>query len=606
MQLTIGVKMFKVTYDSQNPDFKKPFGAVRQKEKIEFNILTNESCDVKLITNSILGFESFDLDHVCKDSDHHRYFLEFDTSKYLGSVYYYFELNKNGKHYYYTNNDDATGGLGKLDVVKPDFYGSIGKTLEKKPELFYQFYVHDIKYKVPEWFKTGVTYHIFVDRFNNEDSTLEDVDKELFEVYGGNLNGIINKLDYLEDLGVNIIYLSPIFEAEGHHKYNTGDYERIASDFGDIDIFKQLISELKKRGMHLILDGVFNHSGSDSRYFNKDGNYDSLGAYQSRDSKYYSWYKFIDFPDKYECWNGIDTLPEYDQESWEVLDYFFYGDDSIVKRWLNMGIDGWRLDATDLLSDEYLTHIYRNVKEVNPDSIIIGELWNDASTFISENEKRIRTYMCGNEIESVTNYPFHGLIINYSNGQFTPRTFLKKIYSLMENFPIEYYYALWNFTGTHDIPRILSILDGDIDVLKMFAVLLMTLPGVPMIYYGDEVGLKGEGDPDNRRPFPWSDMNMDIHNQFRELIAIRQNFDALKRGSVHFIEDDDFLIYERKYGDEYIYVVLNNSENAVFDIRLISGGIILKDILTDEIYGPSNEEFELEKLSYKILKKEKC
>lgn len=595
--------MFKAIFDSQDSYFKKPFGAVRQKEKIEFNIKTNELCDVKLITKSLLGFESFNLDYVCEEKDYHKYFLEFDTSKYLGPIYYYFELNSDGKTYYYTNNDDITGGLGKLDTIKPDFYNNIS-AFEKKPELFYQVHVYDIKTKVPEWFKTGVTYHIFVDRFNNEDSTLEDVDKDLVEVYGGNLKGIINKLDYLEDLGVDIIYLSPIFEAEGHHKYNIGDYEKIAADFGDMDIFKQLISEIKKRDMHIILDGVFNHSGSDSKYFNKYGNYNSLGAYQSKDSKYYSWYKFIDYPDKYECWNNIDTLPEYNQENEEVRDYFFYNENSIVKRWLNIGIDGWRLDAADLLSDEYLTHLYKNVKKTSPNSIIIGELWNDASTFISKEEKKIRTYMCGNELDSVTDYPFHGLCINYSNGYFTPQTFRKKIYSLIENFPIEYYYALWNFTGTHDIPRILSILDGDINVLKIFVVLLMTLPGVPMIYYGDEVGLKGEGDPDNRRPFPWNNMNMDIYNHFKEFIAIRKNYDAFKKGSIHFIEDDDFLIYERKYEDEAIYTVLNNSDNKVFDINLISDNIKLKDIRTDEVYDSSNNEFELKKSSYKILKKE--
>ncbi len=598
--------MFNAIYDSQDLDFKKPFGAVKQKEKIEFNIKTNELCAVKLVTGSILGFESFDLNHVCEENGYHKYFFEFDTSKYLGPIYYYFKLNIGGETYYYTNNADATGGLGKLGTVKPDFYNSIDKTLEKKPELFYQVYVHNIKNKVPQWFKTGVTYHIFVDRFNNEDSTLEDVDKDLVEVYGGNLKGIINKLDYFEDLGVDIIYLSPIFEAEGHHKYNVGDYEKIAADFGDMEIFKLLISEIKKRDMHIILDGVFNHSGSNSKYFNKYGNYDSLGAYQSKDSKYYSWYKFIDFPDKYECWNNIDTLPEYNQENEEVLDYFFYNENSIVRKWLNIGIDGWRLDAADLLSDEYLTHLYKNVKEISSNSIIIGELWNDASTFISKEEKKIRNYMCGNELDSVTDYPFHGLCINYSNGYFTPQTFRKKIYSLIENFPIEYYYALWHFTGTHDIPRILSILDGDVNVLKMFVVLLMTLPGVPMIYYGDEVGLKGEGDPDNRRPFPWNNMNMDIYNHFKEIIAIKKNSDAFKKGSIHFIEDNNFLIYERKYGDESIYTVLNNSDNKVFDINLISDNIILKDIQTDVIYDSSNNEFELKKLSYKILKKEKC
>ena len=301
--------MFEAVYDSQDLNYKKPFGAVKQKENIEFMIKTNELCDVKLNIQSKQGFESFDLEYIGKDDNYHRYFLEFDTSTYIGSIYYYFELNNEGKIYYYINNDDTVGGIGKLENKKPDFNDSIGKTQDNKPALFYNVYIYNIKNKVPEWFKTGVTYHIFVDRFNNEDCSLESEDKSLFEVNGGNLKGIINKLDYLEDLGVNIIYLSPIFEAEGHHKYNTGDYEKISSDYGDIDIFKELIGEIKKRDMYLILDGVFNHSGSDSKYFNKEGRYDNLGAYQSKDSEYYNWFKFIDYPDKYECWQGIDTLP---------------------------------------------------------------------------------------------------------------------------------------------------------------------------------------------------------------------------------------------------------------------------------------------------------
>ena len=595
--------MFEVIYNSQDLNYKKPFGAVKQKETIEFNIKTNESCDVKLITKSILGFESFDLNYVNKENNYYKYSLEFNTEKYLGPIFYYFELTNKDKTYYFINNEDTTGGLGRLDTVKPDFEESIGKTYDNKPDFFYQTYIYDIKYKVPEWFKTGVTYHVFVDRFYNEDFSLEKINKGLFEVYGGNLQGIINKLDYLEDLGVNIIYLSPIFEAEGSHKYNIGDYEKIDGDFGDIDIFKQLISEIKKRNMYLILDGVFNHSGSDSKYFNKYDNYDSLGAYQSKDSKYYSWYKFIDYPEKYECWRCIDTLPEYNQKNKELLDYFFYDENAIIKRWMNLGIDGWRLDAADLLSDEYLTHIYDSVKKHDSNNVIIGELWQDASIYIPNRDKKVRTYVCGNEIESATNYPLHGFIINYSQGDFTPNIFCKKIYSLIENYPIEYYYSLWNFTGTHDIPRILTIFNDNINYLKIYAVILMTLPGVPMIYYGDEVGLKGDGDPDNRKPFPWNNINNDLYNHFKELISIRLTYDAFKKGSIHFIENNDFLIYERKFEDEEIYTILNNADDKLFNINLIADNVKLKDIQTDEIYDSSNNEFELKKLSFKILKK---
>lgn len=211
--------------------------------------------------------------------------------------------------------------------------------------------------------------------------------------------------------------------------------------------------------------------------------------------------------------------------------------------------------------------------------------------------------MCGNELESVTNYPFHGMIIDYSKGEFTPRTFAKKAYALIEDYPSEYYSSLWNFTGTHDVPRLLTILDGDIDALKMCAALIMTSPGVPLIYYGDEAGLSGDGDPENRKPFPWTSMNMDIYNHFKELISIRSDSDALKKGSIHFIENEDFLIYERSFEEESVFVVMNNSDSKVFNINLISDNIKLEDIQSKEIYDSSNPSFKLDKTSFKILKK---
>ena len=594
--------MFEVKYDSRDISFKKPFGAVKQTEKIEFNIETSEVCSVELIIKSKSGFESFDMEYAGEENNIYRYRIEFDTSQYSGSVYYYFRITHNDNVYYYVRNDKLSS-LGELCSEKPDFDNCIGLTDDNIVDTFYCVNVYNHEYSVPEWFKTGISYHIFVDRFNNDDSTLENVNKDLTEVYGGNLKGIINKLDYLQELGITIIYLSPIFEADGAHKYNIGDYESIASDFGDIDTFKELITEIKKRNMHLILDGVFNHSGSDSRYFNKENSYDSIGAYQSKDSEYYGWYIFEEYPDGYKCWRGIDTLPEYNQKNEDLIDYLFYNKNSVLNKWLNLGIDGWRLDAADLLEDESIKHIYKVTKENNPNSVIIGELWNNATTFVNEDNKVVKSYMCGNELESVTNYPFHGMIIDYSKGEFTPRTFAKKAYSLIEDYPSEYYSSLWNFTGTHDVPRLLTLLDGDIDALKMCAALIMTSPGVPMIYYGDEAGLSGDGDPENRKPFPWTSMNMDIYNHFRELISIRSDSEALKKGSIHFIENDDFLIYERSFEDESVFVVMNNSDSKVFNINLISDNIKLEDIQSNEIYDSSNPSFKLDKTSFKILKK---
>lgn len=366
---------------------------------------------------------------------------------------------------------------------------------------------------------------------------------------------------------------------------------------GDLDIFKQLISEIKKRDMHIILDGVFNHSGSDSRYFNKYGNYESLGTYQSMESEYYGWYKFNDFPDDYKCWQGIDTLPEYNHQNKEFLDYFLFNKDSIVNYWMNLGVDGWRLDACDLLPDEFLSQIYDVVKTNNPDSVIIGELWNDATHFRHHSHGTINTFMCGNEIESVTNYPLHGLILEYSKGNDSPQKFRRGFYSLIENYPKEYFYSLLNFLSTHDIERVFHLLEGNLNFMKLAIVLSLTLPGVPLIYYGDEAGLDGGADPDNRRPFPWININLEIFNHYSSLCKIRNSYDSFKKGLIFFVENEDFLIYKRSYNGENIRVILNNSQDGEF---VIDEDIKLQDIENNEIYE-LNDSIAMDRFDYRIF-----
>lgn len=575
--------MFDVIYHSQKPEYKKPFGAVQANEAIKFNIKANEPCDVKIIVKTEKGLDEFGLKQTGKDGDYYIYSVELDTSGYCGPVFYYFELKKDDGIYYYTNKEDLLGGEGEL--------------YSQNPNLFYHFYVYDLKYDVPEWFKTGIVYHVFVDRFNNDDCSLEDVFKLLFEVRGGNLRGIINKLDYLKDLGVSTILLSPIFESKTHHKYDTEDYMKIASDYGDLDTFKELIAELKKRDMHIILDGVFNHSGSNSIYFNKYGNHDELGAYQSKESRYYPWYKFNSFPDDYESWQGIDTLPAHDQTNEDFLDFLLFNEDSVVNYWMNLGIDGWRLDAADLLSDEFLGKLYGVVKKNNPDSVIVGELWNDATNFRFHSDNEWHKFVCGNEIESVIDYPMHGLMIEYSKGNHTPQTFKRGFYSLMENYPKEYFYSLLNFLGTHDIERVYFLLEGKFDLIKLAILLSLTLPGVPLIYYGDEAGLDGGKDPDNRRPMPWSNFNQEIYNHYSSLCKIRNSYDAFKKGSISFVENESLLIYKRSYGDENIYVVLNNSSDNEF---VIEEDITLQDIENNEIFK-LNDSIPIDGFGYRIL-----
>lgn len=575
--------MLEVIYNSQELEYKKPFGAVQKGEMIQFNIKANALCDVKIVIKSEKGLEEFDLKNIGEDSNYFIYSIELDASKYQGPIFYYFVFKNDNQTFYYTNHDDLLGGEGKLYA--------------ENPNLYYHTYVYDLKYKVPDWFKTGIVYHVFVDRFNNEECSLENVDKDLVEVYGGNLKGIINKLDYLKDLGVSILLLSPIFESKSHHKYDIGYYKKIASDYGDLDVFKELMAEIKKRNMHVILDGVFNHTGCDSKYFNKYGNYDSLGAYQSKDSKYYGWYTFNDFPDDYDCWQGIDTLPELDQSNNDVLDYFLFNEDSVVNYWMDFGIDGWRLDAADLLTDDFLSQLYDVVKKNNPDSVIIGELWNDATNFRFHSDQELHKYVCGNELESIIDYPLHGLMLEYSKGNHNPQRFKRGFYSLAENYPEEYFYSLLNFLSTHDIERVFYLLEGNFNFIKLAIVLSLTLPGVPLIYYGDEVGLDGSGDPDNRRPLPWSNINKEIYNHYSNLCKIRNSYDAFKKGSIFFVENQDFLIYRRSYNGENVYVILNNSSEGEF---VIEKDIKLKNIENDEIYG-LNDSIVIDEFDYKIL-----
>lgn len=579
--------MFDVIYNSQDILFKEPFGAVPLNTSINFKIKANALCNVKMIIKTKKGFEEFDLEYIEKENEYHVYSMELDTSNYLGPIFYYFKFEKDDEIFYYSNNHELLGGVGRLYT--------------KKPELFYHTYVYDLKYNVPGWFKTGIIYHVFVDRFNNDDCSLENVNKDLIEVYGGNLRGIINKLDYLQDLGVSIILLSPIFEARSHHKYDTGDYKKISEDYGNLDIFKELVAEIKKRNMYLILDGVFNHTGSDSKYFNKFGNYDTLGAYQSKDSKYYEWYSFKNYPKDYECWDGVDTLPQHNLDNKSFLDYIMFNEDSVVNYWMNLGIDGWRLDACDILTNEFLIKLYNVIKSNNSDSIIIGELWDDPTHFRHHSHDRIDSYLCGNEVEAITNYPLHGLILGYCKGDTTPQKFRRGFYSLMENYPKEYFYSLINISGTHDIERLFYLLDGNFDFIKLSIVLSFTLPGVPLIYYGDEAGLDGGKDPDDRRPFPWSNVNKEIFNQYKSLCDIRNSSDILKKGSIFFIENPDFLIYKRTFEAKSIYVIVNTISYETFDISNLSNNDAeLKDIENNNVYK-SDDSISMDKFDYRIL-----
>lgn len=463
----------------------------------------------------------------------------------------------------------------------------------------YQILVYRECFATPAWFKGGIMYQIFPDRFFKSGETLAEKGKWLHrdwhetpefrpnekgkilnnDFFGGNFRGILKKLDYLQSLHVTVIYLNPIFRAFSNHRYDTGDYMQLDPMLGSEEDFAALVSECGKRGIRLILDGVFNHTGDDSRYFNKYGTYDEIGAYQSKDSKYYSWYNFRHFPDKYDSWWGIDVLPAVNENCPSYID-FITGENGVLRRWMKYPLGGFRLDVADELPDEFVAKIRSAVKSANGDAVVIGEVWEDASNKIAYSTRR--KYFQGEELDSVMNYPLKDAIINFvvsGNTSLLRRT----VGMLLDHYPKCVLDSLMNILGTHDTVRVLTALGGvcaynkeemavlklsaeqravATERLKIAAILLYTFFGVPCIYYGDEIGMEGYSDPFCRKPFAWDLIDEDILSHYRWLGELRSRYTVFRDGDYRELyHDDNCIVFERRKGKEAVITVANLGNN---------------------------------------------
>ncbi|MBM7836721.1 glycoside hydrolase family 13 protein [Clostridium sardiniense] len=599
-----------IFHNSHNLSYRKPFGAVDIGKYVSISI------DVDIDAEVYLNLIKFDLSKYRKlmikeDDKSNRFNIEINTDNLCGVNNYYFEIIYNNEIIYYGNNEDELGGIGKQYVGNP-------KT--------YQLTVYKER-KVPSWYKEGIIYQIFVDRFcnGNDDGKINNPKRNSFiygnwddypmyikdehgnvvrwDFYGGNLRGIIKKLSYIKSLGASIIYMNPIFEAISCHKYDTGDYEKIDEMFGTEEDFKALCYEAKKLDMKIILDGVFSHTGSDSKYFNKYGNYDTLGAYQSKESRYYNWYRFNEYPDKYECWWGFNNQPNIDELNEDYINYIVKDNKSIISKWMNLGAYGWRLDVADELPDEFIKIIKDKMLNVNNDSVLIGEVWEDASNKVSYSKRR--EYFFGDELDSVTNYPLRDVIIKCLTGSISTKYFAKRIMSLYENYPIENFYSNINLLGNHDTERIFTMLEEDKELLKLAIAIQMTIPGVPLIYYGDEVGLTGGKDPYNRKTYPWKSPNTEILDIYKRLIGIRNNEEVLKKGDFKFIDNTEgLIIYKRMYMRDMITIIIN-PYNKKIDYKLIGIEKLAYDLIDNKKYENNNNKhinIELNKREFKIIK----
>lgn len=497
---------------------------------------------------------------------------------YAGICYYYFSLTVDGKRLYIKRRGCNEGVIGDGELFQLTAYAA--------------------GFSTPEFLKGGIIYQIFPDRFKKSgevheipygrvlrgdwggiphykpDETGHFLNNDYF---GGDLKGIIQELPYLYDLGVTCIYLNPIFEAHENHRYNTADYLKIDPMLGTTEDFEELCKTADSYNISIILDGVFSHTGADSVYFNKFRRYPCAGAYNSPASEFFQWYTFLDYPDSYEAWWGIDTLPNVNENN-PAYTEFICGDGGVLQYWLEHGAAGWRLDVADELPDEFIDNIRIAVKSFDSEKCVIGEVWEDASNKESYGVKR--RYLLGSQLDSVMNYPFRDAILRYVSGG-SSRDFRRSILRITENYPKPSIDTLMNFISTHDVERAVNRLGGEycddksrdwmaerIELsreqyelgkkrMKLAMVLQFFLPGVPSIYYGDEAGLQGYKDPFNRRCFPWGHEDTELTDFVRELSSIRSSSDVFVDGTMHFlIYDEDILCFARAKLDKRRAVVI--------------------------------------------------
>lgn len=584
--------MEQVRFFPNDAAYKQPMGAIEAGEplrlNIKFNRPSNPSEVFLVLTKDGESDVYYPMQFVTVDPDTMMEYTAEVTVTTRGLYFYHFIVNTEDKQYRIGCGDDMHALLGKGHD--------------------WQLTVYEKTYKTPSFLRGGLIYQIMPDRFYDGGARRKtksyatyrddwyglpewkpDADGKIRndDFFGGNLRGIIKKLGYLKGLGVTCIYLNPIFEAHSNHKYDTGNYRKIDPDFGTADDLRELIKKADKKGIKILLDGVFSHTGDDSIYFNKYGNYDSVGAYQSVHSPYYRWYTFNDYPDGYESWWNIDILPQT-RETDPAFSEYICGEDGIIRYWTEMGIGGWRLDVADELPDGFLDRAVHAAKAANPNCLVLGEVWEDASNKVAYSVRR--RYLQGGQLDSVTNYPFKEDILNFVRCADASRL-NNTVQVILNNYPKFVVDNLMNLLDTHDTARIISVLgdSGDTStrekravakisddahaqkLVKIAATLQYTLPGVPCLYYGDEAGLEGFEDPFNRRCYPWKQENKNYLRMYKKLGKMRaEQKGVLGEGAYTCLTAENGVFAFKRTatnGEELVVIANRGTTDYTFDTR---------------------------------------
>lgn len=577
----------RILFDSRLSQFKTPFGVLKTDEVCTMHIQIPVSCQTVRVELLLLHEDGAPLREVSfrMQSATELYECwggEFSLTEAELCFYCFRVTTKNEQFRLYKQGNDTNMEAGEL----------------------WQLSCVERKWPVPEALQGAVLYQIFPDRFCqsgvcdcaeklrpywvHEDRHdvpvyLPNARGEVLnnDFYGGNLRGIREKLPYLHGLGVEILYLNPIFMAFSTHRYDTYDYKRIDPMLGTEADFTALCDAAHALGMKVVLDGVFSHVGSRSPYFQS--------AISDPVSPYRSWFQFRHYPDVYESWWGITTLPCVDKSNESFIRYIIDDGDSVLAHWLRLGADGYRLDVVDELPDAFLQRLRTRLRELKPDAILIGEVWEDASNKTAYGVRR--RYFTSRQLDSVMNYPWQKAILRYVRGEDGGQELGEWIMTLAENYPADVLNAVMNILSTHDTPRALTALvdptDADraelatrhmdaptqqhaLHLLRMAAFLQFTLPGAPCIYYGDEAGMDGYRDPFNRKFFPWGEEDTALQSFYASLARLKKQSPALRRGSVTVLEaGEGRLLFLRKCEQQTLAICCNRAQTPW---RLKSGG----------------------------------
>ncbi len=576
----------RILFDSKHLQFKDPFGILLPQQNCTLRIHIPSSVQATAVQCRFSGPDGEAVMNVPMNRestlgayDIFRGDFSFDNT---GLYFYYFYITKpdGGFRLFKYGNDTnmEDGDLWQVSCIPADF-------------------------SVPQWAMGATMYQIFPDRFCkagdvdltgklepytvhknwNEDVHWQPDRRGVVlnnDFYGGNFRGIAAKMDHFAALGITVLYLNPISKSFSNHRYDTGDYKTPDPMLGTLADFTAMCDAAHKRGIRVILDGVFSHTGSNSLYFDKEQTFGGNGAYNSQSSPYYSWYQFHHWPDSYNSWWGFDTLPTVNKLDPAFVKYIITDDDSVIAHWLRAGCDGFRLDVADELPTEFLSILKTHMRKLRPDALLLGEVWEDASN------KRAygisRRYFTDGQLDSVMNYPFRTAILNFMRGNDDGGHLADTVLTIQENYPPQVFLANMNLLSTHDSMRILTALVDDFDgtreekaarhlsmaqyqtarqLLLMASFLQYMLPGTPSLYYGDEAGMEGYKDPFNRRPYPWGQEDPILLDHFRQLGQLRKAQEILRLGDLHFFRaDSGKLGFSRSFGGKTLRIYINRSK----------------------------------------------